>query len=50
VIWLLLILCAAFVVVLVRPIKNEFGTFGDDDYDYEAEARVRGWIEGDSDG
>lgn len=33
----------AFVVWVARPIKNQFGTFGD--YDYEGEARARRWIE-----
>lgn len=37
-----LILLAAW---LCKPIKNQYGTFGDDDYDYEQEARDNGWIE-----
>lgn len=33
----------ALVVWIAKPIKNEFGTFGDDDYDYDGELRARGW-------
>lgn len=32
---------------LGRSIKNQYGTFGDDDYDYDQEARDRGWIDKD---
>jgi hypothetical protein len=40
-----LIALVVLAVWIARPIKNQFGTFGDDDYDYEGEARARGWIE-----
>lgn len=42
--WVIGVLALVVLVLWIsRPIKNEFGTFGDEDYDYEGEIRSRGW-------
>lgn len=44
-IWVIGIIALMVLVIwIAKPIKNKFGTFGDEDYDYEAEARAKGWI------
>ena len=41
----IIVIVLLFVVWMCKPIRNQYGTFGDDDYDYEQEARDKGWIE-----
>lgn len=44
--WILFILLLLiFVIWMCNPTKNQYGTFGDDNYNYEQEAKDRGWIE-----
>lgn len=44
--WIIGVGCLLILAFIIcKPIKNQYGTFGDDNYDYEQEARDRGWIE-----